>query len=291
MLDVLKQAWAGALGGGPASASPLQQDLSNSSRFATERLPDPFAQAWAFSQTLGLVATNHEAILSGSLLDYANDQRATLPVTVVTTLSRVVLETLSLQAWLIDPTAERETRFARWLSLECQSERAAWHTLFPGRPHMANPVMCQIVSDADRLGVERDRSSSVKWIGVQGPTSTKLAGALLQKYALYAGTGGSLPEGTGERLYRLFSGEIHGTVSSILQLLLATGDTSERGNPVHVYGLSHGSLWRAASVVFMATFAARCVYADWLGRPVASETRRVHIHHVNTAIRKLTRMP
>jgi hypothetical protein len=287
MLDVLKQLWAGALGGGPAPGSPLENDLHESSSFASERLPHPFAQSRAFSQTLGLVATNHEAILRESLLNFANAQTATLPVTVVTTLSRVILETLSVQAWLIDPTVECRRRFSRWMALECQSERAAWSTLHPGLAHMANPIMRQLVSDADRLGIDRHPGPSPQWIGVNPPKSTTLAGALLQKYPTYANTGVPGVHTIGERFYRLFSGEMHGGVGSVLQLLLATGTTTERGHPVYVYGLSHGALWRAASIVFMSTFAARCIYAEWLGVPVGAETKRIHTHHVTVAIQKL----
>jgi len=287
LLDVLKQRWAGALGGAPAPGSPLERDLHASPNFASARLPDPFSQSWAFSQTLGLVATNHEAILRESLLNYASSQTFTLPVTVVTTLARVILETLSVQAWLIEPTVDSRGRLARWMALEFRSERAAWTTLHPGVAHMNNPIMQQLVGDADALGIHRDPKTSPEWIGVNPPRSTTLAGKLLQRYSAYANTGLIGDETTGERFYRLFSGEMHGTVGNVLQLLLATGTISKGGHPVHAYGLTHGALWRAVSIVLMSTFTARCVYADWLGFPVDAETRRLHTHHVGVAIQKL----
>ena len=77
LLDAIKQRWAGALGGPPRPGSPLARDLAEASTYATKRLPDPVSPAWAFSQTLGLVATNHEMILRESLLNYANAPRWT----------------------------------------------------------------------------------------------------------------------------------------------------------------------------------------------------------------------
>jgi hypothetical protein len=284
LLDAIMQRWAGALGGGPTPGSPLANDLLEAPRFATERLPDPFSQSWTFSQTLGQVATNHEAVLRESLLNYANSPTQTKPVTVVTTLARVILETLSVQAWLIDPSIDARVRFGRWMSLEFQSECAAWRIVHPGVGCMKDPIVQQLMADADALGIDRDRSTSPRWIGVSPRKSTDLAEELLRKYPTYAniesvGSSGAL-------FYRLFSGEIHGTVGSLLLLLLPTG-TTDSGSQRHVHDLSHGGLWRAASIVLMSTFVARCVYADWLGLPVDPETRRIHLHHIDLAIGKL----
>jgi hypothetical protein len=288
LLDAIMQRWAGALGGGPAPGSPLANDLLEAPKFATKRLSDPFSQSWAYSQTLGLVATNHEAVLRESLLNYANSQTQTKPVTVVTTLAREILETLSVQAWLIDPSIDARERFERWMSLEFQSECAAWRIVHPGIGCIKNPIVQQLVADADALGIDRDRSTSPRWIGVRPRKSTDLAEELLRKYPAYANTGGV--GSSGALFYRLFSGEIHATVGSVLTLLLPTG-TSDSGSQIHVYNLSHGALWRAASIVLMSTFAARCIYAEWLGRPMDPETRRIHLHHIDLAIRKLTQNP
>jgi hypothetical protein len=290
LLDAIKQRWAGALGGPPTPGSPLARDLAEASRFATRRLPDPVSQAWTVSQTLGLVATNHEMILRESLLNYANAPVIeTLPITVVTTMARVVLEALSIQAWLIDPSSDGRERFARWMCLEFQSEREAWKTLHPGTGYMSSPIIQQLIADAEALGIDRGRGASPKWIGAPHPTSTDLTGDLLRKYPTYSTTGAREMGSIGERFYRLFSSEIHGTVGSVLLLLLPSSDAAGESR-VHVYNLSHGALWRAAAMVLMSTFVARCVYAEWLGFPIDPETRRVHQHHIELAGRKLLRL-
>lgn len=289
LLDAIMQRWAGALGGGPVAGSPLARDLAKASEYATKRLANPVSQAWTFSMTLGLVATNHEAILRESLLNYANAPKtASLPVTVVTTMARVILETLALQAWLIDPMIDGRARFARWMSLEFHSEREAWKTLHPGTGHMSSPIIQQLIRDVDTLGIDRDPGASPSWIGSPHRRSTELAGELFRKYPTYAKTGTREMGSVGERFYRLFSGEIHGTVGSILLLLLPNGDTVGESS-VHRYTLSHGALWRATGIVLASTFVARCIYAEWLGIPVDPATRRLHIHHLDVAARKLAR--
>lgn len=291
LLDAVKQRWAGALGGPPAVGSPLARDLAEASRFATTRLPDPVSQAWAFAQTLGLVATNHEMVLRESLLNYANGPKIEiLPVTVVTTMARVVLEALSLQAWLIDPSIDADARFARWMCLEFHSERQAWTSLRQPTGHMNNPIVQQLIADAKALGIEIDRrhEDSPEWIGMSRPKSTDLAGDLLRKYPTYASAGVREMGSLGERFYRLFSSEIHGSVGSVLLLLIPNSETVD-DRRVHTYNLSHGALWRGAAMVLMSTFVARCIYAEWLGRPVDPETRRLHQHHIELASRKLLR--
>lgn len=93
----------------------------------------------------------------------------------MTTFARVILETLSVQAWLIDPTIDARGRFERWMSLEFQSECAAWRIVHPGIGCMENPIAQQLVSDADTLGIDRDRRTSPRWIGVSPRRSTDLA--------------------------------------------------------------------------------------------------------------------
>jgi len=286
MLHALMQAWAGKLGGPPREGSVLEIDFRASETFATERHPDPFSQSWAFAATLGSVATNHEAILRESLNAFANGQ-GTKPVTVVTTFARVVLETLAVQAWLIDPSVSTTDRFARWTSLDFESERNSWRIARPGVPHMDNPVARELLSDAIRLGLNVDQGASPRWIGTNVPTSTQLSGLLIQRYAIHTGRSAAEIASVGETFYRLFSGEMHGSVGSVLALLLPTELASASGAPVHTYDLSHNALWNAICLVLVSTFAARATYAEWLGIPVDSEARRLHLHHVELAVRKI----
>lgn len=291
MLHALMKAWAGELGGGPRERSTLEVDRRASASFVTDRMPDPFGQSWAFAQTLGNVATNHEAVLRESLLGFANGQTSK-PITVVTTMARVVLETLALQVWLIDPLVSTPDRFARWTALEYQSELASWRIVRPDASRLDNPVASQLLRDARALGLDVDGKSSPDWIGTQVPTSTALAGLLAQRYATHAGRGTTNIASVGETFYRLFSGEIHGSVGSVLSLLLPTTDTvGPSGRRVHAYDLSHGALWNAMGLVLISTFAARCTYAEWLGIPVDPEARRLHIHHVELAVRKVSDGP
>jgi hypothetical protein len=285
MLDALRQAWAGKLGGGPQDGSTLEIDRRASATFATERLPDPFAQSWAFAQTLGSVATNHEAVLRESLLGFANGQTSK-PITVVTAMARVVLESLALQAWLIDPSVTTRERFVRWTSLEYQSEWASWRIVSPGAPRLDNPVARQLLQDAQTFSLDVDRRSAPDWIGTRVPTSTELAGLLAERFATHSGRDATKIASVGETFYRIFSGEIHGSVGSILGLLLPTDTLDTSGHAVHTYDLGHRALWNATGLVLISTFAARCTYAEWLGLSVDRETRRLHIHHVELALRK-----
>ncbi len=150
--------WSGRLDSNQRPPAPKAGalHLAEASTYATKRLPDLVSQAWAFSQTLGLVATNHEMILRESLLNYANAPAIdVLPISVVTTIARVVLETLSIKAWLIDPSSDGRARFARWMCLEFQSEREAWKTMHPGTGQMSNPILQQFIADAEALGMDR----------------------------------------------------------------------------------------------------------------------------------------
>jgi hypothetical protein len=283
MLDALMQTWAGKLGGPPREGSVLETDLLASASFSTERLPDPFAQSWAFAQTLGNVATNHETVLRESLLGFANRQ-SSKPVTVVTTLARVVLESLAVQAWLIDPSVSTMERFTRWTSLEYQSELASWRIAHPNTPQLDNPVVRKLRTSAQSFGLEVGRG----WIGMTVPTFTELSGRLTKLYANHVGRGSTGVDSVGETFYRLFSGEIHGNVGSVLALLLPTENLDFSGQPVHSYDLSHVALWNAMCLVLISTFAASCTYAEWLSFPVDDEARRLHVHHVELAVRKVT---
>lgn len=285
MLYALIQAWAGKLGGGPRTGSTLESDIGASTSFRTERREDPFIHAWAFAETLGLVATNHETILSESFQGFANGLTSK-PVTVVTTMARVVLESLAVQAWLIDPSVATEERFARWIALEYQSQRESWRTAHPRSPHLRNPAASELLVDARTLNLAMDQSSTPAWIGTRIPTSTELAGRLTQWYAHHTGREAVGIDAMGETFYRLFSGEIHGSVGSIFALLLPTDTVDSSGNPMHTYDLSHDALWNAMSLILISTFAARCTYAEWLGIPVEDEVRRLHIHHVDLAVQK-----
>lgn len=287
MLDSLLQAWAGKLGGGPQEGSTLAIDRRASASFGTERLPDPFGQSWAFAQTLGNVATNHETVLRESLQGFANGQTSK-PITVVTTMARVVLESLALQAWLIDPSVSTRERFARWTALEYQSELKSWQIVSPNVPRLDNPIARQLFRDAQRFSLDVDKKPIPDWIGANVPASTKLAGLLAQRFATYADTGATEVGSVGETFYRLFSREIHGSVGSVLALLLPTNMVDPSGQPALTYDLSHGALWSAMGLVLISTFASSCTYAEWLGLPVDREAHRLHIHHVKLAIRKVT---
>ena len=287
MLHSLMQAWAGKLGGGPQEGSPLEIDRRASASFGTERLPDPFGQSWAFAQTLGNVATNHETVLRESLQGFANGQTSK-PITVVTTMARVVLESLALQAWLIDPSVSTRERFARWTALEYQSELKSWQIVSPSAPKLDNPITRQLLHDAQTYGLDVDQKSTPNWIGTEVPTSTELAGLLTQRFATYTDTDATEVAPVGETFYRLFSREIHGRVGGVLTLLLPTDMVDPSGQPAFVYDLSHGALWSAMGLVLISTFAASCTYAEWLGLPVDREARLLHIQHVELAIRKVT---
>lgn len=113
-----------------------------------------------------------------------------------------------------------------------------------------------------------------------------MANLLLQRYDHYAGSLGDRTARVGEIFYRLFSGELNGSMGSDLALLLPGEHPS--GRLVRSYNLSQGTLWRSICALCMATFAARCTYAEWLGLPVDPEARRLHIHHVDLAAWKWT---
>ncbi len=240
---------------------------------------------WAFAETLGLVATNHEAILSESLQGFANGQTSK-PVTVVTTMARAILESLAVQAWLIDPTIATKERYTRWIALKYQSERDSWRIAHPHSAHLNNPAARELLLDARTLDLAVDQRSAPTWIGTRIPSSTELAGRLTQWYAHYTGREAAGIDAIGETFYRLFSGEIHVRVGSVFALLLPTDTFDSSGHPMHTYDLSHKALWNTMSLVLISTFAARCTYVEWLGIPVDDDVRRLHIHHVELAVRK-----
>lgn len=208
MLDALKKAWAGRLGGGPQPHSPLDLDLRSSSAFATSKLSRPFTQSWAFAGALGNVATNHEHVLGDALLDWANGQSSdpvkqmAKPVSVVSTMTRVVFETLALQAWLIDPSMSTQERFTRWMALQYESELAAWRIIQPGGSRLDNPQARELVDDAQALGLDVDSNAQPRWIGTKPPTSTNMAELLLQRYGRYAGSLGDTTTRMGESALR-----------------------------------------------------------------------------------------
>ena len=87
-------------------------------------------------------------------------------------------------------------------------------------------------------------------------------------------------------MYRLLSGAIHGDVAHLLGVLLPTGEFNGE-KAVCTYSLSASMLWRAAACFFLATFAARSTYADWLGIDVPDETKRLSLHHIRLSTRRL----
>lgn len=299
MLDVLRQLWAGALGAGPQPGSPLQHDLDHQDAFATSRLPAPISQAWAYAQTVGQAATDHQTILREALLRYASGN-GSRPVVSILTLARSALELLAFQRWVTDPspaidTKERDTkeRVARWYSLEASGARDQWnakHIGRPPRPPGDDPQLQALAHDADCVGitVKRDGQGRPSGVGPGVPTTTSLATELLDRYRqLASGVLADPSNLVGEHVYRLFSGGPHGKSAHILGTLLPTGQAAPDGTPVHTYQLSPLHFWLAAAAVFMASYAAASDYAGWLGIEVPEETQRVHVHHVEVAMDKI----
>ena len=274
MMDTFMQVWAGKLGAGPQSGSPLEKDLAEETNYATERLTIPMQQAWTFAQTVGLAATNHETILRESLLQNANG-KGSRPVTVVDTLTRVIVELLSIQTWLVDPQLTTRERFMRWIALETDAVRAQWKMTNIGLAHDLNPILNELAEDAEVLGVEVAKV----------PAATELVGQLFQKAVLYVPFAATTPT-VGSLIYRLLSGAVHGDVAQVLATLLPRGK-SHGELPIMTYSLSASSLWRAATVYFLTSYVARSSYAEWLGIKVPDETRRLSLHHIKHSVDRL----
>lgn len=153
MMHMFSQSWAGKLGAGPQTDSPLARDRAEEQNYATTRLAIPMSQAWTFAQTLGQAATNDEEILREALQRNANGEGAR-PVTAVDTLTRGIVELLSLQTWLTDSALTSRERVARWLSLERKAVLAQWKMTQPGKEHDSNPAAQALMADAKSLGVE-----------------------------------------------------------------------------------------------------------------------------------------
>ena len=274
MMEAFSQVWAGRLGGGPQSDSPLAKDREAEERFSTTRRPMPLGQAWTYAQTLGQVAHNHEQILREALQRSANHEGAR-PVSTIDTLTRVIVELLARQVWLTDPALTTEERFGRMLALERDAVKSEWRITNPGEAHEVNPSLAALETDAERCDLVLPRV----------PEKTQLAGALFERAPLY------VPEATitsriGEMMYRLLSGAIHGDVAHLLGVLLPTGEFNGE-KAVCTYSLSASMLWRAAACFFLSTFAARSTYADWLGIDVPDETKRLSLHHIRLSTRRL----
>ena len=286
MMNVLMQAWAGALGSGPQPGSPLAQDLEIQEEYATSRLPTPFGQAWAFAQTIGLAALNHEQVLQESLLRNANNE-GSCPIAVIDTLTRAIVELLALQTWLTDPHVSSRDRFVRWVSIECSATRGQWRLLHPGRSHEDNLNLRALLTDAKQFGLAYDERPGPKWIGTEVPAATSLVGELFEKHRLYGGLAASMINpSVGEFMYRHLSSGVHGEAGYVLSALLPT-ETGTVEHPVVTYTLSSGSLWRAATVFFLTTFVARSSYAAWLAIEVPTEAKRISLHHLNVSVGNL----
>jgi|GEM_PF-4614935 len=286
MMNVLMQVWAGALGSGPQLGSPLAQDLAIQEKYATSRLPTPFSQVWAFAQTIGLAALNHEQVLQESLLRNANNE-GSCPIAVIDTLTRAIVELLALQTWLTDPSVSSRDRFVRWISIECAATRGQWTLLHPGLPHADNLNLGALLIDAKQFGLACDERPGPKWIGREVPAATSLVGQLFEKHRLYGGPAASMINASvGEFMYRLLSSGVHGEVGYLLSALLPT-EAGAGEDAAVTYALSSGSLWRAATVFFLTTFVARSSSAEWLGVEVPEEARRISLHHLDTSVARL----
>ncbi len=247
-------AWAGKLGGGPRTGSTLESDIGASTSFRTERREDPFIHAWAFAETLGLVATNHETILSESFQGFANGLTSK-PVTVVTTMARVVLESLAVQAWLIDPSVATEERFARWIALEYQSQRESWRTAHPRSPHLRNPAASELLVDA--------RTLTSRWTKV--PHRRGLAQESRRQLNSLAASHNGMPTTPEEKplvsTLWVRRSTVYFPVRFTAALAASLPYSCQRyghssGNPMHTYDLSHDALWNAMSLILISTFAA-----------------------------------
>jgi hypothetical protein len=228
-------------------------------------------------------------VFQESLLRHANGEGA-CPITVVDTSTRVILELLSVQAWLTDAHASTHERFVRWMSLECEATRDQWRMVHPGEPHEDNPALRELLADAETLGLAKEQSPGSEWIA-KVPVATVRAGELFEKYSRYRGPGApAIPAQVGQLMYRLLSGGVHGNAGHVLSTLLPTDEVSGQ-QPIYTYALSSGTLWRAATVFFLTTFVARSNYAAWLAIDVPAETRRLSLHHLELSVGRLSTGP
>jgi len=280
-MGTLLQTWEEVLIGFPAGDSMHARETASQRQLGTSRLSDPVNQISGYAHTAGLVALNHLTVVRESLVSYSNGM-GTCPVSAVDTLTRVAVETYAVQCWIVDPTITMRERYARWLCLETMSERSSWAALHEGEPHSQNPALVALAEDADRHGVERD--PKMTWIGVHPPKALDLTGELISRFSAYEP--GRLSTEDGERygrlMYRLMSGGVHANVGHVL-LSLGPAGPDEDGIPSYTYSLSTGRLWRSLATTILASFAAGCEYAAWVGRPVPDEARRLTVHHFDLA--------
>lgn len=281
-MGALLQSWENALVGLPVPESPHEHEVVAQAALATCRTPKPIDQISGYAHLAGQVALNHLAILRGALISYSNGM-GPCPVSTVDSLTRVAVETYAVQRWLVDPRLTMSDRYARWLCLETMSERSAWTAAHEGEPHRNNPALLAIAADADQHGVRRD--SKMEWIGVHPPKALDLTGELISRFAAYEP--GRLSEKDGEKygklMYRIASGGVHANVGHVLLSLLPAGWDEDDGEPYYTYSLASGRLWRAVATVTLASYAANCEFAAWIGLPVPAEARRLTLHHFDLA--------
>jgi hypothetical protein len=285
ILSAARQAWAGALGGPPVDGSPLATDLAEERKFATDRLPNPIRQAWAYSQTAGLVALDHLRQLEESLIHFANGA-GSCPISTVDTLTRVALEAYAVQRWIVDPTIDTWERYKRWICVETLSVRASWTMLHEGEDHAKNPALIELYEEADRNQLRRHPKG--EWIGAEEPKAADLASQLLSRFAKYVPNHLSSEDAAkfGRLMYRMMSGAVHTNAGHVLSSLVPTGDLDD-GVAIRSYALTKGTLWRCVTAALLAKFTAGCEYGAWIGRPVPAEARRLMLSHFDTATARL----
>jgi hypothetical protein len=132
---------------------------------------------------------------------------------------------------------------------------------YPRQEHSLNTALQALDADVHGLNLELPKV----------PSSTDLAGRPFERATRYVPTA-TTTTAVGELIYRLSSESVHGDVAHLIGALLLTGEMHEE-RPVVTYSLSAGSLWRVATVNFLALLVARCNYADWLGLKVPEDTR------------------
>ena len=277
-LSAAQQAWKGAVGGPPEDGSPLAVNLAEEHRYATDRLSTPMSQAWTYAETVGLVAHDHLVQLQESLLSFSNGQ-GTCPKSSVQTMTRVAMESLSTQRWLIDPSIDTWERYKRWICLETISTRHEWAMLHDGEDHARNPELKALYEDADANQLRRHPRG--EWIGVEEPKATDQASLLLSRFDTYAPhlLAADDAASLGTLLYRLLSGAVHGSTGHVLSSLVGIGETTEDGLPVVSYRLTTGILWQCVIAALIAKFTAGCEYAAWVGKPVPAEAVRLMRAH------------
>lgn len=285
MLSVVKQSWAGVLGGPPADGSAYALEKARQFRFATERQPAPIDQAGWYATVLGLIAHDHLKLLESALINYSNGT-GDCPVTSVDTATRVSLEALARQGWLCDPTLDLRTRYRRYLCLETMSARAGWAMLHEGEEHAKNPELIAICADAEAHQIPSDIKGL--WVGVEEPKDVELVELLLSRLCRYVENDLTSEDGArfGKLMYRQLSGGVHSNVNHVLGAMVHSGEVTQDGATISTYGLTGALLWQCIATLMMATFTARYEYATWGGFAVPDETRRVHLHHIRHSRQK-----